>query len=425
VRAEPLPAYGILAERVEAMLRDSTRGALALTLLTLVVYGAVVVAADMIGRPVQSQQAHFAWLADAFLNGRLDVDSQAAPQLVELVPHEGKHYVVYPPMPAVVLMPFVAMFGPELPTTLISIVVAALAVGATFAMLRRLELEWKVAATVAVVLAFGSGFWFTALKGSSWHFATVVSMLFLTSALIEAFGERQRPLLIGVLLGMAVLSRLPTALTLPFFLWLVVRDHPDYVEKIRRAAPLLAGVAIFVAANMLYNYGRYGTIFDVGYVRIPGVLDEPWYAQGILHWSYLPRNVYVFLFQPPLLIEEFPFFVPSTFGLSMFIATPAFFLGFLAPARQRFTWIVAATLLLAMLPGLTHGWPGGTQFGYRFAFDGGPFLLILTALGMRGRVTPRAGLLVALSIASALWGLAFARNLEPEWIFPLSDIFPG
>lgn len=86
---------------------------------------------------------------------------------------------------------------------------------------------------------------------------------------------------------------------------------------------------------MAYNFARYGTIFDVSYVLIPGVLEEPRYAQGIIYWScYLPINLHVLLFQQPILIERFPYFVPSTLVLSLFIATPAYLLMFLAPARS-------------------------------------------------------------------------------------------
>jgi hypothetical protein len=414
----PRQALPALLRWLERMLGDPARGAIALFVVTLVGYGATLATGELIvDRRVQSEQVHYAYLADAFLHGRLDVDAAAAPELVELVPEGGRHYVVYPPLPAVVLMPFVAVFGPTFPTALASILAAALCAALTWLMLRRLAFDWRVSAATTFLFVFGTGFWYVALRGSSWFFAHVVCLLFLTAALVVVLGERRRPLLVGLLLGAAVLSRLPVVLTVPFFLAMLLRERP---RDWRAGGALLAGVGVFVGANMLYNLARYGTVFDVGYVKIPGVLEEPWYAQGIIHWSYLPRNLHALLFQPPLLIEQFPYFVPSLFGLSLFIATPAFLLMFLAPARRAWTWIVAGTALLAMLPGLTHGWPGGGQFGYRFALDAGPFLLILTALGMRHGVTPRVLVLVGLSVLSALWGLAFLTPVAPEWIFPLA-----
>src|SRR5262245_34935113 len=54
---------------------------------------------------------YFVRLADAFLNGRLYL-LEAPSWLNELVPGGGGWYVVYPPVPALMLIPFVALFGP-------------------------------------------------------------------------------------------------------------------------------------------------------------------------------------------------------------------------------------------------------------------------------------------------------------------------
>ena len=55
-------------------------------------------------------QNHFVYLAEAFLHGRLGVTGGGT-VLAEIVPYNGNFYVVYPPMPAVLLLPFVAVFG--------------------------------------------------------------------------------------------------------------------------------------------------------------------------------------------------------------------------------------------------------------------------------------------------------------------------
>jgi hypothetical protein len=404
---------------LEWLLAHPRRGALAFFVMTLVGYGTVFAVGELVAdRRVQSRQTHYAWLADAFLHGRLDIDRQAAPELTELVPEKGKYYVVYPPQPAVLLMPFVALFGPTFPTGFVSIAAAALCGALTYLMLRRLSFDWRVSAAVTTTFVFGTCYWYVALRGSSWYLAHVFGVLFLTGALVETFAERPRAWLIGLLIGAAALSRMPVVLTVPFFLIVLLRHRQTDWP---RALMLLAGVGAFLGANMLYNFARYATVLDVGYVKIPGVLVEPWYSEGIIHWSYLPRNLHLLLFQEPLLTRDFPYFRPSLFGMSLFITTPAYFLMFLAPARRAWTWLVAGTALLAMLPGLMHGWPGGSQIGYRFSLDAAPFLSVLTALGMRHGVTPRVLLLVGLSIVSAVWGLAYASAVAPDWIYPLAD----
>lgn len=108
----------------------------------------------------------------------------------------------------------------------------------------------------------------------------------------------------------------------------------------------------------------------------------------------------------------------ATFGLSLFFTTPAFLLMFLAPGTHD-TWVLAATALLVALPGLLHGWPGATQFGYRFSLDYTPFLVLLTAAGLRGAVSGRAKALVALSCLVSLWRPRFATWIPSHRIFPI------
>lgn len=396
------------------LFENTKRGFIVLTLLTVVAYSLCYAASIWVGKPAQSLQSHYTYLADAFIHGRLDTDAESVAHLTELVPHEGKLYVVYPPMPAVLLMPFSMIFGPGPWTTPFSILIAGFAVGLTFVMLRRMKFAVDVSVVLAVLLAFGTCYWYSALKGSSWHLASTTGVLFLTWALVETYGAR-RALLVGFLLGAATLSRLPMVLAAPFFMYELW--HAPEKFKVRRVVYFSIGLGAFIAANMLYNWVRYQSIFDVGYAMIPGVLEEPWYAEGILNIRYLPRNLYALFLQPPILTTEFPYFVPSTFGLSLFLTTPAFFMLFLAPGDRK-TWIVAATALFCLLPALLHGWPGGTQFGYRWSLDAGPFLLILTAMGMHNRVSGRAYFLVFLSIVICMWGLVYARWIPVQWIFP-------
>ena len=81
-------------------------------------------------------QNHFVYLADAFLHGKLGL-SGSGTSLAEVVNYQGNFYVVYPPMPAVLLMPFVAVFGTSFDQGLLSIILASLCVSAIWFMLRK------------------------------------------------------------------------------------------------------------------------------------------------------------------------------------------------------------------------------------------------------------------------------------------------
>jgi len=392
----------------------SRRAYLSLVVLVLFGYLSVYAASFAMGRPAQSNQTHHTYLADAFLHGRLDVDPDATKGLVELVPFHDKLYVVFPPLPAVLMLPVVALFGPHILTGLISILFVALGIAFVFRWLRCLEIEVETAWWVAFLFAFGAGLWYTGLKGSSWNIAHAMAIAFLTMALVEA-STRKRGLVAGLLLGAAFLCRLPILLCFPFVGWLLVQKTDRRVAKV---AAFLVAVGACYACNMLYNWLRFHSVSNVAYTMIPGVLDEPWYDKGIFDPSYLPRNIFAIVFQPPVLVGHFPYFIPSAFGLSMFFASPALLLMFLAP-NTRTTWFLVLATGACLLPAVFHGYPGPTQFGYRYSLDALPFLAGLTALGIRHGVTARVLTLIGLSCMIGAWGIAYLQILPVQWLYPV------
>ncbi|MCL4243779.1 MAG: hypothetical protein KJ002_01385, partial [Candidatus Dadabacteria bacterium] len=104
--------------------------------------------------------------------------------------------------------------------------------------------------------------------------------------------------------------------------------------------------------------------------------------------------------------------VPSMTGLSVLITTPAFLLVPFAGLRNRLalaSW--AAIIPTALLIFIKSG-TGWTQFGYRYALDFYPFLLILTFLGTGRRLRWYHKALIILSVLVNLWGVLFINKFE-------------
>lgn len=389
-------------------------------LVTLSLYASSTAAVGLLGHAQQSNQLHYSYLAEAFWSGRLNIvlTKPEADALSEVVVYGGRCYVLFPPMPAVLLMPLVLLFGKTFPTILLSIGLAAASVSLMYVWLSRAGFSATVAGWVTVLFGFGTSFWYTAVDGSVWWLAQTAGAFFLLLALVEAYGKR-RPLLIGLLIGAATLSRLPLVLSTPFFLYLLWQNRQD---TLRRAFWMLSGVGLFCALNMLYNWERFGTVSNVAYAMIPEVAYAPWYKNGIFDLRYIPRNIYAILFQPPVLIEHFPYLVPTAFGLALFWTTPALLLAFAAPGDLS-GWAVWATVSLLALPSLLHGWPGGAQFGYRFSLDYTPFLMLLTARGITAVSAAKARLAIIVSCVICLWGLRYNTWIEPKWLFDIDRYY--
>jgi hypothetical protein len=354
------------------------------------------------------QQAldYFNRLADAFLHGRIWL-AEAPSWLNELIPAgPGRWYVPYPPMPAVLALPFVALFGTGFPAQVYSSIYAGLAIGLLYLLLGRLGLRVRDRLALSAVFAFGTVFWFTAIGGSAWYFAHVAAVLLLLAAVLVAIDGRPA-WLAGLLLGLATLSRLPVGLALPFVLaaQLGFPTRLPAAERgrvVRTVITFGLGLAVPAAVYVAYNLVRWGTITDQGYVLIPGVLDDPIYVKhGILSIWYIPRNLYAILFRSWNYVDDPPWLQPSWWGLSIFLTTPLFLWLFKARLRDpRVLWSVIATALISV-PILMHGNVGITQFGYRFSLDFQVLLFVILAT-----VIARLGW-TRLSVAAAIASVAF------------------
>ena len=368
----------------------------------LIIIALISLIVFLLSKGSPSGQNHFVYLADAFLHGRLGVTGGGT-SLAEIVPFNGNYYVVYPPMPAVLLLPFVAVFGTSVDQSLMSVFLASLCVAATWLMLKKTGVNGNKALWLTALFGFGTCFWFIAAVGSAWYIEHVVAVLFLTLAMILALYKKS-PFLIGVLLGCAFLSRLSVVLSFPFFLLLIYEQNSAWKPRMKQAAYFAVGLGILVAIYELYNFGRWGVFSDLGYTLIPGIQQDPYFTNGIFSLSYIPRHIYAIFFQGPILLSNFPYFEPNWMGLGLFFTTPAFIYIFKGPWNRLSKY--AALAVACILPVLiTHGTVGFTQFGYRFSLDFTPFLMLLAAKGMRENLGWEEKALIILSVLVNLWGV--------------------
>ena len=85
--------------------------------------------------------------------------------LNEVVPVGDLSYVVYPPAPALLVLPFVAAFGPEMNQAWPSIGFGALNVAIVSLILRRMGVERGPRVILSLVFAFGTITWYSAQAG--------------------------------------------------------------------------------------------------------------------------------------------------------------------------------------------------------------------------------------------------------------------
>lgn len=353
---------------------------------------------------------NFVLLADAFLNGRLYL-IEDRPWL-ELVHIGGRHFVVPPPMPSILMLPAVAVWGLSTNQTLVSIFFGSLNVSLAFLVARALCRSTKVQIWTTVMFGFGTIHWWVSSTGGVWTISQTIAITFMFAAILLTF-YRRHPMLIGLSIGASYWSRLTTALSLPFFIiytydrWYRKADTKNILKRLNLPYLILmgTGIAIFILLNALYNYGRFGTPLDVSYYRIPEIFKEHWYQKGIFDITYIPRHLKVFLFGLPRFIDTFPYIVPSWNGLAIWITTPAFIYAFKSGIRNKLTLGCWVSVILIAFINFCHGTWGFTQFGYRFAVDFYPFLFILTVVGIGEKIKWNHMLLILIGVGVNLWGV--------------------
>lgn len=340
---------------------------------------------------------YFTRLAASMLEGKINL-SENPPWLNELIPINGKYFVPYPPMPAIVSALPVFVFGKLWQQQFLAHILGAGTITLAYITSFRIRRNKQISLWVYLFTGFGTVLWFLSSVGSSWYLGQVSAAFFLMLGIGEYF-HKKRAFIIGVFLGAAYLSRIHTVFSVLFFVYLL-RNKKETLK-------IFMGMLPFFVFNALYNFARFGEFWDKGYVLIPGVLDEPWYALGIIHPSYISRHLEVIFAALPTAIDKFPYLLPSLGGLAVWITSPAIIFIFKSPLKKP---VVHTSLLVAALiaaPVLMHGTTGFAQFGYRFIVDFLPFLIIPLIYALPEKLRAWHWTLLAVSVAVNLWGVVF------------------
>ncbi len=422
-----------------------------------------------LSHPVRdSPYDHFVRQAEAFLHGSAAItlpnpDDPNAPEngyfqdAMPVVDAEGlptgQALLPFPPLPAVVLLPIVAVFGLATNAQWVAVVLGALAVGLAFWVLGRLPIVRRARLVTTLFLGLGTVFWYASMLGTTWFLAHVVAAVLTLLAIgvaldaddaaraelayddpPEAPRSRSpidgRQLLAGLLFGLACTARLTVVFGAPFFAFVGGGGR-----WWRRASSAALGAALPLLALAVYNVVTTGHLFHPAYeyqYRLEAYAysflgyDPAWAVEDP---RYLPQNLALMLGGLPdilpacdpgavrgLFDAACPVVAPNPKGMSLLLTSPAWLLGIPALrdyGRSRIvTGAVLAVVFIAVV-NLMHFSQGWVQFGYRFSNDFVPFALPLVAIGMarRGRVGLLGGWLVGLSIAVNAWGVIWGNIL--------------
>jgi hypothetical protein len=329
-------------------------------LLALLAYG---LSAQIWSHAV-SLAPHYVYLAYSLLHRHVDL-IQLPPTTYDLLHVNGQWFVAGSPLPSLLMLPFVAIFGVGFSDVLFSVVLGAIDVALVYSLLgiftqptslRALSAKrsptgqadcfvasfdyspqntWTSAQDaprndapsfsisesarrwITLLFALGTPFWYLASLGTYWFTAHVVVVFFALLATHEAL-TKQRWFLVGLWLACAGFAR-PTALFLaPFFLIvifhssLVTRDSSLTAYRVLRNMALFgAALAIGISAHFAYNYARFKSFTDFGYAYVMGAdnITSVYARYGGFNPRFAPCNLAVSLLSPPEVNGVVPTFI--------------------------------------------------------------------------------------------------------------------
>ena len=323
-------------------------------------------------------------------------------------------YMSFPPLPAVLMIPSAAISGragnDEIPNLLVVALIPPLALLllrrlAAAGLSKRSEREdlWLVA-----LLCLGTVLCYAAIQGSVWYFAQVCGVVL---ALVYAWAsvDASRPIVAGLALGAAALTRTPMAFMFPLFVleaWRVHRGNRRALvgALVRFALPIVA----FAAAGAAYNYARFGLPTEFGHTFLQVRQQAQIEQYGLFSPHYLVRNLAVALLQLPIPVGHAPYLLIRGHGLALWFTTPALVL-LVSRERspiRRALWITTACVALPALFYQNSGW---VQFGYRFSLDYIVFLVMLIACCGRPLARLAKGLVIASIVINLAGAIVFDR----------------
>lgn len=375
-----------------------------------------------------------------------------------------KYYVSFPPFPALLLTPLVALFGARTNDVIFTVLLAGLVPALFFLALVRIRGSLRgdgvtdeedptralvEPLTLCVLLAFGTVMFFSSVLGQVWFTAQIVALV-LSALYLLCLYPRPRPFLAGVLLGAMYLTRPHlAALSLLLVLELLRSRDPEGRYPLPGRLPLgelgsrclailpsllvaAAPALCFVAFGVWHNYVRFGKPFEFGHTYLTTLQADNIQRFGLVNYQYLSRNLAVVLALLPRLLPDAPYVQVSYHGLALWITTPVF-LYLVRPEPATETGVAAErqrdlriALLLTAIPialaSLLYQNDGYIQFGYRFSLDYTLLLIVALFLGnRRALTTPGFRALVAVGIAVNLFGaITFGRM----WQFYWNGFFP-
>jgi hypothetical protein len=343
----------------------------------------------------------------------------------DIVSRSSIRYVSFPPFPAVLMAPFVAIWGLNFNDVLWNALWAGLNPMLLFLLLRHLRERGLSRRSqgddlwLTAMFGVGSVYYFCSVVGQVWFSAQIVAVTLSIAYVWASLGAR-RPALAGLFVALGFATR-PPWLVIPLFFcelagsiggWGALRTAEGRRVFGRKTLAFAAPIAVVGLILGVLNAARFGSPFEFGHKFLAVQWQERMFRFGLFNYHFLSRNLAAALVLLPRFMSHYPYVKVSQHGMSMLVTSPPLAYTVLPQAPsplRRALWLTVAS---TAVPSLLYHSSGFVQFGYRYSLDYLIFFMVLIAISSRPLTRLFRGLVVFSFVVNLFLAIAFDRYTQ-------------
>lgn len=363
-------------------------------------------------------------LASQFLKWKVTLPTIGLPSR-DIANYYSNFYVYFGPLSSLILMPFVFVFGKSFPQISLGIFSLAASFVSVYLICRTQKFQKLDSLWLAVFFTFSTVLFPSSIINITAYQVEALGVPFVLLSLWAYFSKKHN-LLIGLFLGLAVLTRFTLMLALSFYFIEIFYKRLSIKQFVFILIPVVLALGLLGA----YNTRRFHSFSETGYNYSTTKADLPIGANfkfGDKSIVHIPANLYSFLMLSPEPLKaqdsglalRFPYFKFNPWGVAIWFTSPLFLLLITKFKKGKYTVSSAAAALLLSVPVFLWYSIGYAQIGYRYALDFLPFLFLLLLPSLSPKLTKTA---ITLIIIGVIIGMVYTDSVWET--YPLFNIFP-
>jgi hypothetical protein len=343
----------------------------------------------------------------------------------DILSRSSIRYVSFPPFPAVLMAPFVAIWGLSFNDVVWNAMWAGLNPMLLFLLLRHLRTRGESRRSqvddlwLTAMFGVGSVYYFCSVLGQVWFSAQIVAVTLSIGYVWASLGAR-RPMLAGLFVALGFATR-PPWLVIPLFFFEIARaiggwgalrtpaGRRAFGKATFRFSLPIAAVGIILA---VLNVARFASPFEFGHKFLAVQWQERMFRFGLFNYHFLSRNLAAALLLLPRLMTHAPYVKISQHGMSMLITSPNLAYTVLPQAPHPLRRALWLTILATAVPSLLYHSSGYVQFGYRYSLDYLIFFMVLLAISSRPLTKLFRGLVIFSFAVNLFLAITFDRQMQ-------------